>query len=458
MAVPQENPLVHIEKLVHGGRGLGRLGSGKVVLVAGALPGERVRIAVQQEARGHAEAVVREIVAAAAERVRPACPHYPNCGGCDLQHAAYAAQLRLKTGIVQESLQRAGVTPPAETGVLASPLPYGYRSRLRLHLSRQGLGFYRRQSNTLVPVNRCLLASEGINTALAKIAADPDFIHLLVQVVTEVELDECPQTGRVFLVLATKKALMPALRERLARCAAQARFVDCLCTAQGQILFPFSTAEALPTLCQPFRLGPEPRDALSGEASRQHSPRLPLAGLAYALRWQAGSFFQANARHNANLVVLALTAAAQPKRALDLFCGAGNFSIPLALNGAEVLGVESSPAGIHWARRNAVANGLDARKASFIMADAGRALDRLVRAGRRFDLVLLDPPRQGLGRAAAHVPKLLPKRIVSISCDPATHARDLQIMCAAGCRLEQLTVMDMFPQTHHIESLALLSL
>lgn len=157
-------------------------------------------------------------------------------------------------------------------------------------------------------------------------------------------------------------------------------------------------------------------------------------------------------------MALALTAAAQPKRALDLFCGAGNFSIPLALNGAEVLGVESSPAGIHWARRNAVANGLEARKASFIMADAGRALDRLVREGRRFDLVLLDPPRQGLGRAAAHVPKLLPKRIVSISCDPATHARDLQIMCAAGCRLEQLTVMDMFPQTHHIESLALLSL
>ena len=126
---------------------------------------------------------------------------------------------------------------------------------------------------------------------LAKIAADPDFIRLLAQVVTEAELDECPQTERVFLVLATKKALMPALRERLARCAARARFVDCLCTAQGQILFPFSTAEALPTLCQPFRLEPASRDALSGEAGRQYSLCFSLAGLVYALYWQAGFFF-----------------------------------------------------------------------------------------------------------------------------------------------------------------------
>ena len=430
---------VRIEKLVHGGLGLGRLADGKVALVEGALPGETVRIRTVQAQRGHVEAVIGELVQAAPERVQPPCPFYAECGGCNLQHASYGAQLGMKAAIVAESLQRAGLSIPKEilAPTLASPQQFGYRYRLRLHLGRGGqLGFHRRRSNDIVAINRCLLATEGINTALARLlAAVP--LDALARHVTALELSECPASGRIFLVLHLRdridrmdagtiqqklRAVLPPLED----------VADYVCTAQGQCLLPQGTAKSSLILYQHFT----------------------ASGLDYALRWPPASFFQVNVRQNEQLVALAMESACSPTSALDLFCGAGNFSIPLALLGAQVLGIEASTISIRWAQKNAQEAGL--KNARFISADASRELTRLQREQDRFDTILLDPPRQGLGKAAGLLPGFRARRMVSISCDPATHARDLRLMLAGGYRLIKVQPVDMFPQTHHIETLAVL--
>lgn len=430
---------VHIEKLVHGGQGLGRLPDGKVVLVEGALPGEEVRIRVLKERGGHVEAAVAAVLEASVERIAAPCPFYADCGGCNLQHAAYGAQLRMKTAIVAESLQRAGVeTAGAADAVLTpakpSPQQFGYRHRLRLHLGSDGvLGFHRRRSNSLVPVDRCLLATEGINAALGWIVQDRQSVIQLAPYVQALEFNQCPASDRIALVLHGKNLRDGRVLKLLGRmCAALSSMVDWISTAQGQVLSPLGMAEQEFFFYQQFH----------------HS------GLSYELRWPAHSFFQVNCRQNEDLVALAMGAAGVPETALDLFCGSGNFSVPLALLGAEVLGIEYSEAGIRWARHNGKEAGLG--NISFARADASSELARLSRDGARFDTILLDPPRQGLGKAAALLPQLQPRRIVSISCDPATHARDLRLIQAGGYRLIRVVPVDMFPQTHHIETMAVL--
>ncbi len=429
---------VHIDRLVHGGWGLGRLPGGKVALVTGALPGETVRIRILKDGNSHVEAAVSALLHSAPERISAPCPHYADCGGCNLQHADYAAQLRMKTEIVAENLRRGGLEEAAEclAPALPSPQPLGYRHRLRLHLQERGrVGFHRRRSNRVVPVERCLLATEGINavlTALAALTQEAD-LSLLSRCGHALSLAQCPASDRIFLILHTRTKLPASLAQGLKSLLAP--LADVVCTTKGQCLHPQEG----------------PKSAAAPPALRQHFSH---TGLNYSLSWAPDGFFQVNCQQNAQLVALAMEAAGPGQRTLDLCCGAGNFSIPLALLGAEVLGVETCASSLHWARENARQAGL--RDIRFTGADAAKELARLCRQQARFDTILLDPPRQGLGRAAALIPGLAPRRIVSISCDPATHARDLRLMLAGGYRLVRILALDMFPQTHHIETLALL--
>ena len=429
-----------IEKPVHGALGLGRLPDGRVVLAAGALPGETVLADITREQRGLALAEAREILRPSPDRVAPPCPHYADCGGCDLQHASHPAQLRMKTAIARECLTRAGVLPPEDTEdptpTIPSPEPFGYRLRLRLHVDADGRpGFHARRSHRVVPARRCLLAAEGVNAALEKIAAHAPLRGFLAERVRELTIARCPETGRVALILHGGKSLAALnLKERgrAAALLAEAGPADWTLTDRGLVL---------------------QRRAADPPLLRQ---RFTRAGRDYTLAWPAGSFFQAHARLNEELVDRVVAAARRdaPDRALDLFCGAGNFSIPLALAGTAVLGVEIDRAAALQARRNAARNGLNEERARFLAADVAAELARRRGQGERRACVLLDPPRQGLGRAAAPLADMAPERVVSVSCDPATHARDLRLLQDRGYRLVRFTVADMFPQTHHIEAVA----
>ncbi len=427
--------LIVIKKVIAGGKGLATLPDGLVVMVPGVLPGETVVISETKVYRGHKEGELRRIIDPAPERLTPPCPYYGSCGGCDLQHATYPAQLQIKQQILHEALERAHLELPQgqPEPTLPSPAPFGYRHRLRLHLDRTGrLGFHQHASNRVVPIRRCLLATEAINRVIGNLV-DSGWPDRLKDRVAALELIHCPASDRVVLVLQPL--------------AAPAAAVDASLVHQ---LHALSDAVVI----HEKKIG---RDKGRKNQTVELSQNFTLREHSYRLSWDQGCFFQVNTNQNLRMIRQALESLPQqsiPFTALDLFCGMGNFSIPLGLMGAEITGVEHNRRSIHWAERNSREAGLP--QARFIATDVEQYLKNLATRNEHFDCILLDPPRQGLGKASALLPLLRPRQIISISCDPATLARDLRLITAGGYRLSQITPVDMFPQTHHIESVALL--
>lgn len=421
-----------IHKLIHGGKGLGTLADGIKVMVAGVLPGETVTVRETKVHRGHKDAEVLRIELPSPERIEPPCPYYGRCGGCDLQHARYGAQLASKRQILLESLHRGRIDLHDDQcrPTLPSPQPLGYRHRIRLHVDADGrVGFHQATSNIVVPIRRCLLATEAINGVLANLV-DADLGEQLQGSIDAIELLHSPADDRVLLLLHAAANAKPAQLDPLPALLAPLADVVMMAAQRGR------------------KQQTQPEAILS-----QH---FSLFDHHYQLNWEAGCFFQVNVQQNMQLITTALHDLDMPSpcTALDLFCGMGNFSIPLALRGASVTGIEHNRRSLHWAGRNAVEAGLASCR--FHIGDVEAQLRQLVKRRSRFDCILLDPPRQGLGKAAALLPALAPRQIVAISCDPATQARDLGQIIAGGYRLQHITPVDMFPQTHHIESVALL--
>jgi len=426
---------VTIEKIIAGGKGLARQDTGKVIMLGKVLPGEVVKCSAVKEHPGYIEAALVEIIRSSPARKPPACPHYLECGGCDLQHCTYELQLAIKKNIIREGLTRAGIVCPDDClqAPRSSPEHMAYRYRLRLKVDPDGsIGFFKKKTNTLVPVHNCPVATETINTALSFLQST----HLLKQwsnVCREIELLHSPDDDLLTLLLLPGKTNKQQVDLRML-----SEFTDCPVISQtacktGRDL---TTAIPLRPLAQKFSL---PHDY-------SHT---------YTLSWSAGCFSQINAAQNHQLVQLACTLAGTVKNTtiLDLYCGMGNFSIPLALLGAAVTGIERNRESIRWARHNAETAGVTC---SFFSADVINSLQDLVQEKQQADIILLDPPRRGLGKTAGLLPRLQPERIIYISCDPATLARDLALLAGLGYPLKQLVPVDMFPQTHHIESVALL--
>ncbi len=425
-----------IEKLVHGGLGLGRLPSGMVAFVENALPGEEVRAQIVDECKGYVLARAEAILSTSPFRTEPPCPHYALCGGCNLQHASYPAQLAWKRDIVLDGLRRAGVfhTEQAVNETLPSPQFFSYRYRLRLHLDKKGnLGFYQRRSKTVEPVKRCLLATDAINGLLGTVQTSLDLVRL-ARHLKGLEIAECPETAQLFLLLHLQKDVLPS----------QKTFQILLADFSTVININISTQHNGKTT--PLH-GP-------GELLLGQKFILNEQGLSYTLHWPVGSFFQTNIAQNAQMVAMATEAADSPHNVLDLFCGAGNFSVPLGLCGCAITGIEQDKTSIACAQKNSQAAGVQTY--NFKAADVHKELAQLTKNKKTFDCLLMDPPRQGLGKAVSHIPALKPERIISISCDPATHARDLGFLSQNGYQLKNLYPIDLFPQTHHIETLAIL--
>ncbi len=429
-----EHTLV-IKKIIAGGKGLGTLPDGMVIMVPATLPGETVVVRETKAHKGYKEAQLVRILNAAQERIEPPCPYYQNCGGCDLQHASYPAQLHYKQQILLEALERAHLEFPAGqlAATLPSPVPFGYRYRVRLHLDPTGrLGFHQRASIQVVPIQRCLLTTESINRVIGALVADA-WPQRLKDSFASLELINCPASDRVILVLRPRLTLPPAH---------DAALVSELAALVDQVLIQHE---------KPGRV--KGADTIVTEVSQFFA----IHGHTYQLDWDHRCFFQVNAQQNDRLIELALgllRASLTPFTALDLFCGMGNFSIPLGLIGAQVTGVEHNQRSILWAEHNRREAGL--KQAQFIADDVEQHLKKSVARNKKFDCILLDPPRQGLGKASTLLPQLEPQQIIYISCDPATLTRDLRLITTGGYRLTQITPVDMFPQTHHIESVAFL--
>jgi 23S rRNA (uracil1939-C5)-methyltransferase len=418
--------------LNHDGDGVIR--DSKTVFVAGALEGERVRFQRTARHRQHDEAQLLEVLDASPSRVEPRCAHFGLCGGCALQHLAPSAQLASKQRELAETLERIGKVTPREWLAPIEGPTWGYRRRARLgakYVAKRGrvlVGFRERRKPYVAALERCeILASpvDALITPLAELLTGLEARQSIPQI--EVAVGESV-TVLVFRVLEE------------------------LSSGDRAALLAFEAEHGLRVYVQ--RGGPDTVQPLQGEPVRLHYS-LPAEGLRF--EFLPTDFVQINAEVNRALVSHAMTQlqAGPQDRVLDLFCGLGNFTLPLARRAREVVGVEGDAALVERARHNATLNAL--HNVSF---KAANLFDPAVLAavmGGPFDRVLLDPPRAGALEILPQLAALAPRRVVYVSCHPGTLARDLGLLCHEhGFQLVAAGVIDMFPHTHHVESIAVL--
>lgn len=408
---------------------------GKRVLVPGALAGEQISFRRQRRRRNFDEGVLLEVLRASPQRAVPACEYFSRCGGCALQHLDPAAQLAMKQTSLLDSLQRIGRVVPERVLPPISAAVWGYRRRARLavrHVARKGrvlVGFREREQPRVVDMLSC----ETMHPAVSRLL--PALSELVGALSIRTRL---PQIEVTVADNATALVL---------------RVLDPPGAGDLDMLRSFALDHGLRIYLQSG--GPEsvaPLDPLPADDDLCYA--IPAYGL--TLRFGPVDFIQVHPEVNLLMIdqAIELLAPAATDRVLDLYCGIGNFTLPLATRAAEAVGIEGARPALERARQNAAAAGL--ANTRFIEADLSGAGAEGAWTRESFDLVLLDPPRTG---AAALLPALAgvgARRIVYVSCHPGTLARDAGLLVTEhGYRLAAAGAMDMFPQTSHVESMAL---
>ncbi|MCM2256193.1 MAG: class I SAM-dependent RNA methyltransferase [Vicinamibacteria bacterium] len=422
---PGDRVSLQIEKGVYRGRGLARSG-GRVVFVTGALPGDRVRARVDKVKRDFAEAALEAVEEPGSARREPPCAHAARCGGCTYQPLEYEAQLALKRDVLVESLSRARVPlDGVDLAVTGSP-EEGWRWRARLHVEweagRPVLGFREEGSHALVDVERCPQLTPGlarladeVRSALAAEAAG-------LRGVEELRLGEGGDGASRAAVLNVHRALDPQTASRLAARVPSASGLGWQGAGPGA---PFVRIAGEPYLFTP----------------RPHG----------VLRSHVLSFFQGNGALLDVLEATALAPLAGARRVLELYSGAGLFTLPLATRAEHVRAVEGAPWAAADARHNLAAFGHVQAIEAAVEHDAPEW------ARGRFDAALLDPPRAGAGPEVVDaLARTRVARVAYVSCDPTTLARDLARLREHGFALRSLHLLDLFPDTFHMETVAAL--
>lgn len=430
------NP-AYITSLDYESRGVAKL-NGKTIFVNNALPQEIAQIRITQNKAHFAEAQVEQIVQPSPYRRAPACPHYGDCGGCAMQHVEFTAQVAMKQRVFEEQLQRIGKVQPESLlpPVYGTPWHYRSRTRLAVHTSAQGkiiLGYQAKRSHKIVNINQCLLLPEHVSGCLNLIRdALQDMVNAQPKVgIRSVEISVGEGVTAVNIISQKKQP------ENVLRALS-----GCLNRGAGG-----------KTVWQVWQqMGSAKPQAMSPQDAPPLVFRLPEFGL--TMPFQLGDFTQINLPLNEIMVARAVRYLdpQSHERIADLFCGLGNFTLPLAKRAAEVVGIEGSAALTQRAVANARANGLP--NAQFARADLFAATPETLAALGRFDKMLLDPPRAGAFAVvqALHAP-YLPQRIVYISCNPATLARDAAVLASKGYRFTTAGMMNLFPQTSHVEAI-----
>ena len=402
---------VQLTGMAHGGAAFGRH-EGQVVFVPYALPGETVLVEVETVKKGWARARLLEVLEASADRVEPACPHFgpSGCGGCHWQHSQYTAQLRYKTEVVRDQLRRlAGLERAAVQDTLPAGEPWAYRNHVQLRTAPEGLGYVAADGTRVQPIEVC-----------------PIMHPLLAELFDDLDID-------------AEGLLRVGLRAGVR-------------TGQQMIIFetvdnePIELSVERPVACVLLRSDGIPVTLVG----RDHIVE-QVAGRDY--RVSAGSFFQVNTA-GAELLVKTVLEYLEPRphhSALDLYAGVGLFSLALADRVGQVWAVEASALAVADLRFNVEAGGVDN-----VHIQAGDVAQALAGFEATAELAVVDPPRAGCGEAVIkRLVELQVRRLVYVACDPATLARDARLLAAAGYRLVRVQPVDMFPQTYHIESLAL---
>lgn len=422
--------------LSYDGRGIGRI-NGKTCFIDGALPTEKVAFRRNNQKRNYDEGRITEIIAASEHRVEPSCKHFSRCGGCSLQHLDHRQQLEFKQQQLLSNLQRGGLTPQRVLPALSAP-QWGYRRRARLAVQRAKdgrflIGFRNAGSRRIEPITQCPVLSEPLPDVIAML---PQWLELFPAAIRifEVELVSADNS----FAIAVEASRFPAIEEQELIIAGlqEAGF------GAGQLWWKTGKQARFNRL-----------DSGTDPLSFAVNPDINLA-------FEPGQFIQVNGEINRLMIAQMLDllpdrSITETGTAIDLYCGTGNLSLPLAQRYSTVIGIEGLQELVKGAEENARINNID--NAEFAVADLSCSVGLASAYSSRdpVDLVLLDPPRNGAAGVMPWVAKTKAKQIIYISCHPATMIRDAEVLADSGYKLAAAGVMDMFPHTSHIEAMVL---
>lgn len=420
-------PPLRVESLVNGGAGLARH-EGRIIFIPHVAPGDLVRCGITKSKKNYAEAETVEILESSPHRRRPDCPAFGLCGGCQWQHLAYADQLNWKEKLFRETLTRTCAVDPAMVlPLIAATAEWNYRSRIQIkcHGPRGHFitGFYRRKSRYVIGINQCSIAASELNDLLTQLGALLGRFHDCDRIPQiDLAVDDVGKRGVTVHYLGTDAVTL------------ETQLVDA--GLDADLLLQAGSRDR--------------RKLIQGNGILEIRPYNGIR-----LEYGMGGFAQINLAQNRVLVerVVQLAALTGTEQVVDLFCGMGNFSLPLAMQCRTLTGVEESSLSVRHARRNAKLNNIT--HCEFIAASAIDGFEK-ISAGQTIDLLVLDPPRTGaydLVRALIRHPV---KKILYVSCDPQTLARDLLPLLHNGYSMVLSQPLDLFPQTHHCESVTLL--
>lgn len=413
--------------MVPGGEGLGRASDGRIALVSGAFPGDRVAPIEVEEHRSWVRVRSHRLERPSADRVEPPCPVADRCGGCAWMRWSRPAQLAGKESLLRQALERTGglcELPGIEVVTRGGDL--GYRSRIRVHVDHAGrIGYFAAGTRDLVPVTSCAVADPALSTALARLAEMSATRGAALAILESIELRVAPAGPRLVLALEPRRA------------------------ARGHRSRPAAPPPAL--LAALAELG---EVDVPGARTPIEDQRWPLYD-GVELGAEARAFTQVSWEANRELVrrVVAGALARGARRFLDVYAGAGNFALALARAGLSGVAIDTQGGGLRSLERSLLRAGFDASAVRVIVGDAALTLGRTSRAPR-YDLAVIDPPRAGAKAALGPLLALEPKTLALVSCDPTTLARDVAVLLSGGYSVVSLTVFDFFPHTPHVETLA----
>jgi len=427
-----------IESLAYTGQGVGQLPNGKVVFVDSALPGDLITFEVYDERARFSRARLTQLHEASPHRVDAACPYAGLCGGCGIQQLEYAQQCFWKRRFVVDCLQRVGGIEDAEQKVLqllSTPDEWGYRNKIELvplvQKNRVSLGYHTARSEELLPIDSCLLLPSELRELPAKLSGALSYaLKDSLETLKRVSIRYSRRTLDLEIALWTSPSACS--RQFLAKVI--------------QSAVPTTSLVRVLVAGDSAKRDLRKVEVLSGKGFWTER----LAGFTYQL--SAPSFFQVNTRA-AELLVNTVIQSVEPpgKTIMDLYSGAGSFTLPLAAMQNQVLAIESAKSSVRDLRRNLASNGLDAQV-------VGGGVEYQLESLGPCECMVVDPPRSGLSpKALSAIIAAKPTQITYVSCDPATLARDLRGFLRQGYGLLRVTPVDLFPQTYHIESVALLT-
>ena len=419
----QDPVTLQIDRLSYGPYGIGRH-LGKAVMIPHTAPGDQLEARIVESKQRYAMGETARLISPSALRQTPPCPYFTACGGCSWQHVRYEAQLRAKQDSVADALRRIGKLTDFELRpIVPASTEYNYRRRIRLQVGTNNtLGFFGTASHQLVEIRSCLIADERVNKAI-------DLLHHSIRRLrTAIEYVEIVAGDEAAKVVAVIGAVAPFAPEDESICEDLTRETE---TIRGLIF--------------------------TGDHWRRTWGQTAITialGAGLRLSVDADVFTQVNAAGNREMLQALLGAAQfdRSDRVLELYCGSGNFTLPIAQQAREVIAVEGDKTALRCGKLSAQKNNLT--NVRWTCAAVPKAVADFRRRREEFTKIVLDPPRAGAKDIAASLPDLNASRIVYISCNPATLARDLAELAKGGYRLQMIQPFDFFPQTFHVETLA----